>query len=169
MTDDHAHQSANAWRASRRALLAGSGATVLGSALTAPTLAQESSPAASPAAIDPEAFRSLCVQVTGSEDLDDAGLAQLQDLFAAETDWLEALAELMAAEHNPFDMRAWKFPALAVINNILQFWYLGQFKNLPLPNRAERVGRLVTWQTLPYVTVPAVCKAFGYWTNDPGL
>ena len=152
-------------RLTRRGLLAGSGAAVAGSVLAPPGLVQEGTPAA----VDPAAFRVLCVAVTGSEELDDDGLAQLRGLFQADEEMAARLREVLAMGSGPLDMRELPFPALVIVTNILQFWYLGQFKNEPLENRAERLGNLVAYKTLPYVTIPAVCKGFSYWAIDPGL
>lgn len=152
-------------RLTRRGLLAGSWAAVAGTVLAAPAMAQD----ATPVAVEPAAFRALCVAVTGSEDLDDEGLLQLQDLFLADAEMAAQLPDVIALGGGPLDMRELPFPALVIVTNILQFWYLGHFRNEPLPNRAERLGTLVAYQAPPYVTIPAVCKAFGYWTADPGI
>ena len=154
-----------AGRLTRRGLLTGSGAAVAGTVLASPGFAQE----ASPAAVDPAAFRVLCVAVTGLEVLDDDGLAQLRDLFLADEEMATSLLEVLAMGGGPLDMRELPFPALVIVTNILQFWYLGHFKNDPIENRAERLGNLVSYKILPYVTIPAVCKGYGYWAIDPGI
>ncbi len=152
-------------RLTRRGLLAGSGAAVAGTIAAPSGFARE----ATPAAADPAAFRALCAAVTGSEDLDDVGLAQLQGLFLEDEEMATRLPEVLAMGSGPLDMRDLPFPALVIVTNILQFWYLGHFKNEPLENRAERLTNLVSYESLPYVTIPAVCKEFGYWAIDPGL
>jgi len=154
-----------AGRLTRRGLLTGSGAAVAGTVLASPGFAQE----ASPAAVDPAAFRVLCVAVTGLEVLDDDGLAQLRDLFLADEEMATSLLEVLAMGGGPLDMRELPFPALVIVTNILQFWYLGHFKNDPIENRAERLGNLVSYKIPPYVTIPAVCKGYGYWAIDPGI
>ncbi|MDQ3656426.1 MAG: hypothetical protein M3457_15295 [Chloroflexota bacterium] len=154
-----------AGRLTRRKLLAGSGAAVAGTVLAPSGLAQE----ATPATVDPAAFRALCVAVTGSEELDESGLAQLQGLFLADEEMATRLSEVLAMGSGPLDMRELPFPALVIVTNILQFWFLGHFKNDPIENRAERLGNLVSYKILPYVTIPAVCKEFGYWAIDPGI
>ena len=126
---------------------------------------------ATPVAVDLEAFRQLNLTVTGADQLDDEGLQQLLDLFLADDAMTAALQTLLAeqATNAEFDVRTADFSLGIVVTNILQFWYLGTFRNEPLPNRPERVARLTSYAALPYVTAPAVCKAFGYWTTDPGL
>jgi len=153
-------------RLSRRAF---AGTAAAGAALAViPTLAQEASPSA---AIDFEAFRQVNLAVTGADDLDDEGLRQLLDLFLADEEMTAALATLMdeVAAGTELDLRSLDFSLVVVTTNIKQFWYLGNFRNEPLPNRPQRIGRLVTYAALPYFTVPTICKAFGYWATDPGL
>lgn len=151
---------------SRRTLVAGSavGAVALGSGVAG---AQP----ASPVAINLDAFRQLNLTVTGADSLDDDGLQQLLDLFLADEGMTGALETLLAeqAANADFDVRTADFSLVVVVTNILQFWYLGTFRNEPLPNRPQRVARLTSYAALPYFTAPAVCKAFGYWTTDPGL
>jgi hypothetical protein len=149
-------------------LLAGSGAAVAGTVL-APSGFAQFAQEGTPVTVDPAAFRALCVPVTGSEELDDDGLAQLRDLFLADEEMAARLTEVLAMGSGPLDMRDLPFPALVIVTNILQFWYLGHFRNEPLENRAERLAGLVSYNSLPYVTVPAVCKEFGYWAIDPGI
>jgi hypothetical protein len=151
---------------SRRTLVASSalGAVTL---TTRGLAAQEGTPVA----VDPDAFRNLNLAITGADDLDDDGLQQLLDLFLADEGMAEAL-DILLAEHATaadFDVRTLDFSLVVVVTNILQFWYLGTFRNEPLANRPERVARLTSYQALPYFTAPAVCKAFGYWATDPGL
>jgi len=151
---------------SRRALVAG--ATLAAAGLEHHPLAARQ---ATPVAADLEAFRGLNLAVTGADDLDDEGLQQLLDLFLADEGLSEALETLLVdhATASEFDVTTLDFSLVVVVTNILQFWYLGTFRNEPLPNRPERVARLTSYQALPYFTAPAVCKAFGYWATDPGL
>lgn len=154
-------------RLSRRHLLAGTGGTAA-SAMVGPAHARDASPVAT--TIDPAAFRALCQAITGSESLDDAGLEQLLDLFLEDDEMTTGLHELLKLDIGPnFDLLQLDFPLLVVTTNILQFWYLGSFRNQPLKNRDQRAGRLLSYQALPYFTAPAVCKTFGYWATDPNL
>jgi len=167
---------ATARRLSRRRLIAGSGVTVAAGALGVPgpaTLAQAgASAAASPVAgVSPDTFRTICQAITGADDLDDAGLEQLLGLFEADAEMAVALRELAAAGagNGGIDTRDLPFPTLVIVTNILQFWYLGNFRNEPLANRADRFPRLVSFRALPYVTTPTVCKAFGSWATEVDL
>lgn len=153
-------------RLSRRAF-AGTAASVALAGI--PTVAQEASSAA--ATIDFEAFRQVNLIVTGADELDDEGLQQLLDLFLADEEMTAALVTLMdeAAAGADLDMSSLDFSLVVVTTNILQFWYLGNFRNEPLPNRPERIAHLVTYAALPYFTAPTICKGFGYWATDPGI
>jgi hypothetical protein len=154
-------------RLTRRHLIAGtSGAAA--SVIAGSTIAQDASPVAS--TVDPAAFRTLCQAITGYDNLDDAGLEQLLGLFLEDEDMTTGLHELLKVDIGPdFDPIRLDFSLTVVTTNILQFWYLGSFRNQPLENRDERAPRLISYQALPYVTAPAVCKAFGYWATDPNL
>lgn len=154
-------------RLSRRHLLAGTGG-VAASALAGGVHAQDASPVA--AAIDPADFRALCQAITGFDTLDDAGLEQLLGLFLADEEMTTGLQELLKLEIGPdFNPLQLDFPLVVVVNNILQFWFVGSFRNESLENRDQRSPRLLSYQSLPYITAPALCKAFGYWATDPNL
>ena len=157
-------------RLTRRHLLAGSGAAVATTTLAGSGFAQEATPA-TPAAVDPEAFRALCLAVTAATELDDAGLEQLLGLFNEDPETAAELQALLATgdDFAEVDIRDLPFSALVIVTNILQFWYLGNFRNEPLENRADRFPGLVAWQALPYVTNQTVCKGFGYWATDVDL
>ena len=167
MTDQRPPRAFDLPRLTRRTLLAASGATIATTTLAGSALAHQ----ATPTAVDPEVFRALCVAVTGIDDLDDPGLEQLLGLFAADPEMSAALDEVLATVDltAELDVYALPFSALVIVTNILQFWYLGNFRNEPLENRAERFPQLTAWQALPYSTNQTVCKEFGYWATDPGL
>jgi len=162
------HDPSAATTLSRRTLMVGTAAG--GIALGLPEVAAQP---ATPQAVDLEAFRQLNLAITGAgaADLDDDGLQQLLDLFLADEGMTEALTTLLAehATTTEFDVNSLDFSLVVVVTNILQYWYLGTFRNEPLPNRPERVARLTSYRALPYFTAPAICKAFGYWATDPGL
>ena len=155
-------------RVSRRHLLAGTGGAIAAGALAGSVTAQ---PAATPGSgVDVEEFRSLCEQVTGLAPIDDdAGLTQLLDLMATDDQFAEGLAELRALEGAAFDPFDLSMPGLVTVTNILQFWYLGNFKNDPVANRDERFPGLLAWRALPYVTNQTVCKGVGSWAMEPEL
>ena len=153
-------------RLSRRAF---AGTAAAGAALVVvPGFAQDASPAA---AVEFEAFRQVNLAVTGADELDDEGLQQLLDLFLADGEMTAALVSLMdeVAAGRELDLSSLDFSLVVVTTNILQFWYLGNFRNEPLPNRPERLPHLVTYDALPYFTTPTICKGFGYWATDPGM
>jgi hypothetical protein len=152
-------------RVTRRRLLAGTGATIAAGTLAGSVSAQPATPR-SGGTLDE--FRALCERVTGLAPIDDdAGLTQLLDLMADDEQFAVGIEELQALGEEPLDTRTLSMPALVTATNILQFWYLGSFRNEPVANRDERFAGLLSWRTLPYVTNQTVCKGLGYWATEP--
>jgi hypothetical protein len=169
-------------RLSRRHLIAGSGAAVAATALGGAALGQEeaspvppdvataeASPVGSPVAeVDPTVFRVICQAATGVTDLDDDAVTQLLGLIEADGPSAAGLGAMLAAGGG-LDLGAPPEGAEAALANIVEFFYLGQFNGAPVENRADLFPGLVSFQTLPYVTVPAICKAYGYWATEVDL
>ncbi len=151
-------------RLTRRALVTGSGAAVAATAMSSALGAQE----ATPAGLDLDAFRALCEWVTGIDPIsDDAGLVELLALMGEDEQFRDGLADLATMDRNEaLDARGLGFPAVVAMTGILQYWYLGNFRNEPLANRDERFPQLLSWQALPYATHQTVCKGFGYWETE---
>ncbi len=151
---------------SRRGLVSVSAGTVGAISFTRPSSAQEASPAAS---VDIEAFRSLCQVVVGVEDLADDSLEQLLGLMLDDGESAAGLEELLGAGEDDV-IEGFPSPAgFTARTNILQFWYLGEFNGAPIDNRADRFAGLISYEALPYSTIPAVCKRHGYWAEELGL
>lgn len=158
-------------RLTRRRLIAGSGAAAALAPLAA--LGQEASPVASPAAspvadVNIDVFRAICFAAAGVAELPDEPLAQLRDLILADPPSAAGLGAMLAASGG-LDFNALPEGADVAVTNILEFWYLGNFNGEPVENRADLFTGLVSFQTLPYVTIPAVCKAYGYWAMEVDL
>lgn len=80
---------------------------------------------------------------------------------------LPAFEELEAVVEFTDDAVAATSPeAQQVAVNILQYWFLGRYNDLPIENRADLFFDLACWQTLPYSTQPSTCKSFGYWAAE---
>ncbi|MGC4106270.1 MAG: sugar dehydrogenase complex small subunit [Thermomicrobiales bacterium] len=151
---------------SRRRLIAGTTAAGVGLALPM-VAAAEATPAASPAALDAAVVLRVSQAVVGGGTLDEAAVPPLVDLLAGEPGSAAAIAELAAIpDMTPEALEAASADAKAVAANILSYWYQGQFNGKPAPNRAGIFFSLVSWQALPYMTQPTLCKAFGYWAAD---
>lgn len=169
-------------RLSRRHLVTGSGATLAATALAGPALGQEeaspvppsvetveASPVASPVAdVNVDVFRVICLAATGVTDLSDESVTQLLDLVVADGPSATGLQEMLAAGGG-LDLANLSGDATAAVTNIVEFFYLGNFNGAPVENRADLFPGLVSFQTLPYVTIPAVCKAYGYWATELDL
>lgn len=151
---------------SRRRLVAGTAATGLSVALPTVAVAQ-ATPAASPAALDAATVLAVSQALVGGGTLADAALPPLVELLAREPGIGPALAELSAiAEMTPEALAAASPEARAVATNILTYWYQGRYNDAPVANRADIFFQFASWQALPYMTQPTLCKAFGYWAAD---
>lgn len=155
-------------RITRRGLLVGSAVTATATALAHPATAQDATPAAD-GDVDLGAFRSLCESLVGVDDLPDEPLEELLALLTADPWSAEGVLELIAHADGENDSAPVSLEASAATENILQYWYLGEFNNEPLENRAERFGGLISHQVLPYSTIQAVCRDYGYWAEDVDL
>lgn len=125
--------------------------------------AQDASPAATPVAdVNIDVFRVICLAATGVTELPDEPLRRLLGLIVADDATAAGLQEMLVAGSN-LDLANLSDAATTTVTNIVEFWYLGNFNGAPVENRAELLAGLVSYQTLPYVTIPAVCKAYGYW------
>lgn len=150
-------------RLSRRHLLAGTAASVGTANVGMPAFAQQ--PNAGTAA-NTDAFRRLCITLVGVESLPDDPLQQLLGLLTDDESSAAGLQELLNTNGGKADLNSLSPDANTTVSNILQFWYLGNFNGAPLENRAERFGGLISHHILPYITIQAVCKNFGYWAED---
>ncbi len=168
-------------RLSRRHLVAGSGASLAAAALAPPALGQEASPvspsvatveatpAASPVAdVNLDVFRVICLTAAGVAELPEEPLQQLLGLIQADEPSATGLQEMLAAGGS-LDLANLSGDATTTVTNIVEFWYLGNFNGAPIENRADLFPGLVSFQTLPYVTIPAICKAYGYWAMEVDL
>jgi len=172
-------------RLSRRHLVAGSGASLAAAALAPPALGQEASPVspsvatgeatpeaspvASPVAdVNVDVFRVICFTAAGVAELPDEPLRQLLGLIQADGPSAAGLQEMLAAGGS-LDFANLSGDATTTVTNIVEFWYLGNFNGAPVENRADLFPGLVSFQTLPYVTIPAICKAYGYWAMELDL
>lgn len=121
--------------------------------------------------VDVDALLTLSVTLVGSDALSEDAAGPLADLIGADTAMVAGFEELVELD-DPTTEEAWaglSDDASAVVTNILQYWYLGQFDGQPVDHREDIFFGLPVWQTVPYSTQPTLCKAFGYWATDPGV
>lgn len=136
---------------------------------TFPAMAGASTPEASPVpvTIDPTFLLELSGRLAGGAKLAENAVEPLAALLATEPDIEATLAELRAVEEfTPETLAATSDEAQHVAANILQYWFLGRYDNLPVENRADMFFSLASWQTLPYATQQSLCKSFGYWAQE---
>ncbi len=141
-------------------------------ALSFPALASASTPTASPVAavIDPTFLLELSGRLAGGANLAATAVEPLAALLGNVPDIEPILVELGSIEEfTPLTLAAASAPAQQVATNILQYWFLGRYDNLPVENRADIFFNLASWQTLPYATQQSLCKSFGYWAQEIDL
>lgn len=158
--------SNGAFAVSRRRLVAGTAVAGLGAALPVAAGAQ-ATPDASPAALDAALVLAVSQALVGGGTLADAAVPALVDLLAAEPGIEATLKELSAIpDMTPEALAAASPEARAVATNILTYWFQGRYDDAPVANRADIFFQFASWQALPYMTQPTLCKAFGYWAAD---
>jgi hypothetical protein len=126
--------------------------------------AQSPSPVA---AVDTGKLLELSQSLVGGGKLDEGMVEMLGQIIATDSAATGAVDELLAM--NPLSaesLAAGSPEAQLLATNILQFWYLGNWNNEPIENRASVFFQLPVWQTLPYSTQPTLCKAHGYWATE---
>jgi hypothetical protein len=155
----------------RRALI-GAGLGTAG--LVGMSAVADAQPVATPAAPrsttggDEDELLAVSELLVGGGSLPTDALPALALLVNADPALVAALPELRSAlQVRSADALERATPDVQrLAGNILSFWYLGTFDGTPVPNRAEMFPALMSWQTLPYVTILTVCKGFGYWAQD---
>lgn len=135
-------------------------AGLAGSSISAQT------PGATPA-IDLQTLQDLSTSLVGGGNINTDALPILSSLIEADPALIAALPNLAAlTDFTTEAVTALDDDTRRLASNILQFWYLGRWDGNPVEQRADLFFSLVSWQTLPYVTQPTLCKGFGYWAAD---
>ena len=149
----------------RRRLLGAIAGGALVAALQSPS---SSAQPATPAATQLAQLASLSKTLCGGGVFADARTAQLADLIASDSKLGAGLAELLrndAATPSP----GTRSPAAqAAAQEILLYWYIGEFKGAPVANHAEVYTQLQAWQAM-YTPACSVCKVYGAWANPPTM
>lgn len=131
-------------------------------------------PVATPAAtvaIDLEQLQAVSLALVGGGSFSDAGLQTLGGLISNDPARVAAFGEIAALD-DPSTKDAldgMSGDARALVDDIVSFWYLGNYGGAPVANRADLFFGLPVWATVPYTTQPTLCKAFGYWATDVSL
>lgn len=151
-------------RLSRRTLVAGS-AAILATGGVVHGAAQDATPIPEG---NLDAFRALTRQVLGMEDISEDVLQVSWGALNADDDRASAL-QAMLEEGGEIDMGNLSDEQQAVVDGILGIWYAGEINDEPIEGRERIFAQLLAFQALPYTTLPAVCKNWGYWAEDLGL
>lgn len=108
--------------------------------------------------------KSLC----GGGVFSDARTAQLATLLA-EDSALSAGAQELLREGSATPAPGSRSPAAqAAAQEILLFWYTGEFNGAPIANHAEVYTQLQAWQAM-YTPACTVCKVYGAWADPPTM
>ncbi|HWV24712.1 MAG TPA: hypothetical protein VNZ58_11030 [Thermomicrobiales bacterium] len=131
---------------------------------------QSGTPVASPAAseVDEDALYELSQKLVGGGNLSRDAVGPLAKLIGGDADLAAGFEELVKLDDpTSEDARAaLSENAQAASTNILLYWYDGYFGDHPVENRADILFGLPVWSTVPYITMPTVCKGFGYWATE---
>lgn len=148
----------------RRRLLGAIAGGALLSALHSPASSAQS---ATPTAGQYAQLASLSKTLCGGGVFDDARTAQLAGLIAGDPTLSAGLEELLRNEAaTPPGSRS---PAAqAAAQEILLYWYTGEFKGAPIANHAEVYTQLQAWQAM-YTPACTVCKVYGAWADPPTM
>jgi hypothetical protein len=117
--------------------------------------------------LDPAEVLRVSQALVGGGTLAEEAVPGLATMLAHEPDIaasLKAIASL--SEVTTASIATLPEAAQRVAANIVSYWYIGEYDGKPAPNRADIFFSFASWQTLPYMTQPTLCKAFGYWATD---
>jgi hypothetical protein len=173
---DRGHPSGSMPGVTRRRFVGLAAAAVAAAPLEAATQStpEAGQPVATPAAevlINVEQLATVSEALVGGGTLREAALESLAGLISADPRRVSAFAELVALDDPASEEALGTMPrgVRQLADDIVHFWYLGYFDGKPVENRSELYFGLPVWGTLPYVTQPTTCKAYGYWASDVTL
>jgi hypothetical protein len=108
--------------------------------------------------------RTLC----GGGVFDDERTAQLAGLLAGDSSLSTGLSELLRESSATPSPGSRSPAAQAAAQEILLYWYTGEFKGAPIANHAEVYTQLQAWQAM-YTPACTVCKVYGAWADPPTM
>ena len=123
---------------------------------------------ATPAADDLTHLASLSKSLCGGGVFAEARTAQLATLIAGDSGISAGVNELLR-DSSATPSPATRSPAArAAAQEILLYWYTGEFKGEPIANHAEVYTQLQAWQAM-YTSACTVCKVYGAWADPPAM
>jgi hypothetical protein len=149
----------------RRRLLGAIAGGALLSALHPPT---SSAQPATPTADQVMQLASLSKTLCGGGVFDDERTAQLAGLIAGDSSLSTGLSELLRDNSATPPPGSRSPAARAAAQEILLYWYTGEFKGEPIVNHAEVYTQLQAWQAM-YTPACTVCKVYGAWADPPTM
>jgi hypothetical protein len=160
----------------RRGFVAVAAGSVAASSLhaAAQSTPETEQPVATPSGeirIDSEQLARVSLALMGGGTLNDPGIETLAGLISANEQGVRAFDELAHLDDPSSEEALDKMSPNArdLVENIVQFWFMGQFDGNPVENRADLYFALPVWETVPYFAQPTLCKAFGYWALEVSL
>ena len=113
-------------------------------------------------------LKVLSQTLCGGGIFDDARTAQLAELLASDTA-LSAGLEALLQDNDATPSPGSRSPAAqAAAQEILLFWYIGEFKGKPVENHAAVYAQLQAWQAM-YTPAWTTCKVYGAWADPPTM
>jgi hypothetical protein len=149
----------------RRRLLGAIAGGALLSALHSPA---SSAQPATPTADQLTKLASLSKTLCGGGVFDDERTAQLAGLIASDSSLSAGLTELLRESSATPSPGSRSPAAQAAAQEILLYWYTGEFKGAPIANHAEVYTQLQAWQAM-YTPASTVCKVYGAWADPPTM
>jgi len=148
----------------RRLLSAIAGGALLSGVRPKSSLAQ----VATPSAEHLSQLKALSQTLCGGGVFDDLRLSQLATLIASDPTLASGLQELLQDSSATPSRDARSTDAQAAVEEILLYWYTGEFKGQPVPDHAEEYTELQAWQAM-YTPAWTTCKVYGAWADPPTM
>jgi hypothetical protein len=128
------------------------------------SLAQSATPTTSQLAQLESLSKTLC----GGGVFAEAQVAQLASLLATDPDLMAGVEELLQGGTATPSPGSRSPAAQAAAQEILLFWYTGEFKGEPIPDHDVVYTQLQAWQAM-YTPAWTVCKVYGAWADPPTM
>ena len=148
----------------RRVLGAISGGALIAALRPPSSLAQTATPTPETVAQLKALSQSLC----GGGVFDDDRTAQLASLFAGDPTLNAGLEDLLRQAPTLPPAAERSANAQEAAQEILLYWYCGEFKGQPVENHAEVYTQLQAWQAM-YTPAWTTCKVYGAWADPPTM